>query len=114
MEKAIKVLSLSLSAVIATFVIVMVAAVNAEAFGLPSFIYQFFVVGANVLLYLIPVAYLFMFGFGLSNLLKRAVVKKGRMVTARRAEEKFPIFSFLTANGLFVVFIIFVSAIFTA
>ncbi len=114
MEKAIKVLALSLSAVIVTFVVIMVAAANAEALGLPSIVYQFFVVGANVLLYLIPVAYLFVFGFGMSSVLKRAVNKKGRMVVARRPEEKFPLFSFITANVLFVVFLVFVAAIMTS
>ena len=112
MEKYIR--SFSKGIIIMTFVFFMsfFGGIAAQAYGWPTFLYQFCVISANGLLFLIPIAFVIVFGMGLSVIFKKFLSMQSKAIT-KKVEEKFPMVWFIFAAGCFVAFFIFMNFMFS-
>ena len=109
MEKYIKNCSIALCIMVVIFYLNMFGAANAEVLQLPDFMLQIMVIGANAFLFLIPVLFLVIFGFGMAGIFKRTLNNQNRSI--KRPMEKFPTVWFIVAIACFILYYTFVSAI---
>lgn len=113
MEKAIKRLSILMLALTVTFFSTTFVGGNAEFFSLNGVVYQIILTTANLLLFLVPVVFLVIFLLGMSIMLRTIMTKQTRVV-GNKMTEKLPMVYFIISVICFVLYFIFVSAIFSA
>lgn len=112
MEKYIKPLSIVMLVLTTVFFLDMFGAANAEGTNLPQFLQTFLIIGANLLLYVVPLMYMAVFAISMTSIFKR--VLNSQSTAARKKFDKFPILWFILATISFIAYYIFVSAVFNA
>lgn len=110
MEKYIKNLSIAFIILTTMFFFNMIGLANAEQVGVPEFVLKILVVGANALLFLVPILYMVIFAISMVLFYKRIINMQNRMVNTKF--DKFPILWFVLASMGFVGYFVFVSSIF--
>lgn len=110
MEKYIKNLSIAFIIMTTMFFLNMFGAANLEGTNTPQVITTVLIVGANALLYLIPLMYMGIFSICMASLFKRVLNTQNRMV--QKALDKFPTLWFVLSTLSFVGYFVFVSLIF--
>lgn len=109
MEKYIKNCSIALCIMVVMFYLNMFGAANAQVLRLPDFMTKMMMIGANAFLFLIPILFIVIFGFGMVSIFKRMLNNQNRSI--KRPLEKFPTVWFIVAIVCFVLYYTFVSAI---
>lgn len=113
MEKAIKKLSILMVALTVTFFITTFVGGNADLFLLSGALYKIFIVVANLLIFLVPIVFMVIFVLGMTVMLRTIMTKQTRIVGSKKTE-KLPMAYFLISIICFIIYFIFVSAIFSA
>lgn len=111
MEKYIKNFSKALIIMTVVFFLSFFAGANAQAIGMPDFVFQVCVVSANALMFVIPLVFVAIFGIGMTTLFKRVLNSTNRMVV-KKVEEKFPTVWFIVSFVCFILYFMFVNVIF--
>lgn len=110
MEKYLKNLSIAFMILEGMFFLNMFGLAMAEQINIPEFVLNVIVIGANVLLYLVPILFMVIFGIGMASIFKR-VFAQYRIVTSK--SDKFPTLWFVLASIGFLGFYIFVTLVFS-
>ena len=110
MEKHVKNLSIAFMIMTVTFFFNMFGAANLEGTNTPQAIITVLIVGANALLYLIPLVYMAIFSICMASVFRRVLSAQSRMV--QRKIDKFPTLWFILSTLSFVGYFVFVSLIF--
>lgn len=114
MEKSIKYASVISIITAIIFFIFMLEGARANAMeNTTGVLYKIVLNGANILLYVTPIAFIITFSLGMICIFKRFLIARDRSV-GKKVTGKFPMVLFLIAMVLFILFIAFITAIMTA
>ncbi|ABX43710.1 hypothetical protein [Lachnoclostridium phytofermentans] len=111
MEKYIKSLSKALVILTVIFFLSFFGGANADKIGMPNFVFQVCVFNANALMFVIPFAFVVIFGIGMTALFKKVLNNTSRMVV-KKVEGKFPVLWFIVSFVCFILYFMFVNVLF--
>jgi hypothetical protein len=110
MEKYIKNFSKALVILTVIFFLSFIGGANAETIGMPNFVFQVCVINVNVLMFVIPLAFVAIFGIGMTALFKKILNNTNRAVV-KKVEGKFPVLWYIVSFVCFILYFIFVNVI---
>ena len=112
MEKAIKNLSFIMIGLTITFFLTTFIGGNAQSLGLGAGISQLTITIANLTLYIVPILFTAIFFMGMSIMVRTIMAKQSRVVGSKY-KEKVPMLHFIISIICFVLYYLFVSAVFS-
>lgn len=101
-----------MTALTALFFLSSFLGVNVEALGLSAGVAKIVIYTANILLYLLPVVFIVIFTIGMSMLLKTMMASNQRLFS-KKETEKLPMVPYIMAIVSFILYLIFVTAVFS-
>lgn len=111
MEKYIKSFSKAMLILTAIFFLSFFGGANADKIGMPNFVFKVCVISANALMFVIPLAFVVIFGIGMTALFKKILNNTNRAVV-KKVEEKFPVLWYIVSFVCFILYFMFVNVIF--